>query len=299
MDGSNKANLLLHRIFTIDVEDWFHILDSPAVPLISEWDRLESRLERNLRVLLDLLGRCHVKATLFWLGWAAERFPALLKECRATGHEIGSHGYAHILAFQAGEAAFREDTAKAKSIIEGILGERIDGYRTPGFGITEATPWAFEIIRELGHTYDSSVFPAARGHGGQARAAIGSYEIQTAHGPLHEVTLSVVECAGKRFSLFGGGYLRLAPLSLICWGAKWLERRGYPMVIYIHPREIDPEHPRLPLPFLRRFKCYVNLAGTAAKLEHLCQGAEFCTMGQWVEQHRSGSAGKTGGSFWK
>src|SRR5256714_1541069 len=275
--GRQPADGRVRGIFTIDVEDWFHILDSPAVPPLSGWNKLESRLEKNVGVLLDLLERHAIKATMFWLGWAAERFPNLLKRCHCAGHEIASHGYGHLLPFQAGKAAFRDDTAKAKDLIEHTIGEKVCGYRSPGFGLTETTPWAFDIIKELGHTYDSSLFPAARGHGGNPKALMGCYEMNTAHGPLQELAMSVVEVAGQRLSLFGGGYLRLAPRPMISWGARWLQRRGYPMVIYIHPREIDPAHPRLPLPWKRRFKCYVNLKTTMLKLEYLSKNAEFCT----------------------
>ena len=67
------------------------------------------------------------------------------------------------------------------------------------------------------------------------------------------------------------------------WGARWLHRRGYPLVIYVHPRELDPDHPRLALPALRRFKCYVNLRSTRPKLRKLLARFDFCTVGQWLK----------------
>ena len=63
---------------TIDVEEWFHILDDPAVPDFGQWAGLESRLQRNMELLLSLLDEYKVKATMFWLGWAAEKHPILL-----------------------------------------------------------------------------------------------------------------------------------------------------------------------------------------------------------------------------
>ncbi len=275
------------RLFTIDVEDWYHILDAPGCPPLERWAGLESRLERNLRVLLALMDRHRFKATLFWLGWVAERHPQLVRECHQAGHEIANHGYAHVLAYQVGREVFHSDVAKAKAVIEDIIGAPVRGYRTPGFGITAETPWAFDIIAELGHTYDSSVFPARRGHGGLAGAPLGPYVIPTRHGPLHEIPLSVVEIAGRRLMLFGGGYLRLAPMPLVRWGCRQLAGDRRPVVIYIHPREIDPAHPRLPLPWARYFKCYVNLRSTHVKLEHLCREGTFLTMSEWLKQRAS------------
>ena len=75
----NQPNGKLLSCLTIDVEDWFHILGSPAVPSIARWSSLESRIERNLEEMLTLLDSFSVKATLFWLGWLAERHKGLVR----------------------------------------------------------------------------------------------------------------------------------------------------------------------------------------------------------------------------
>jgi hypothetical protein len=78
--------------------------------------------------------------------------------------------------------------------------------------------------------------------------------------------------------LFGGGYLRLAPQALIKWGVGRLDAERRPLVAYIHPREIDMDQPRLPLSLSRRFKSYVNLHTTLAKVEWLCRNRRLGTM---------------------
>ncbi|MHC1765383.1 MAG: polysaccharide deacetylase family protein [Verrucomicrobiia bacterium] len=249
---------------------------------------MEPRLERGLRTLLMLLEKANLKATMFWLGWAAERYSGLVQECHAAGHEIASHGYGHVLAYQVGRKAFREDALKAKEIIEDIVRAPVSGFRAPGFGITSETPWAHEVLAELQFKYDSSIFPARRGHGGYSAAPVEPFRVETSCGLIDEVPISVVSVLGRRLALFGGGYLRLAPLFLIRWGCRRLAKRGLPVVFYVHPREVDPDHPRLPLSFHRRFKCYVNLKSTYRKLENLCQAEnmEFRTIKAWL-----GSAG--------
>ncbi len=57
-----------------------------------------------------------------------------------------------------------------------------------------------------------------------------------------------------------------------------MHRKGQPLIVYVHPREIDPNHPRLPLGPRRRFKCYVNLRSTMPKLKWLCEHYTFTTM---------------------
>ena len=68
------------NVLTIDIEDWFHILDLPNDKDISKWSEYESRVEQNTFKILTILQRYNVKATFFILGWIAERYPDLIKE---------------------------------------------------------------------------------------------------------------------------------------------------------------------------------------------------------------------------
>lgn len=268
----------VYNILTIDVEDWYHILNTAEAPTMSEWDALESHVERNMQILFDVLEKHDVQATFFWLTWIAERQKDLVRMCQARGHEIASHGHGHLIPYQAGRAAFREDVYRAKSILEDIVGMSVLGFRAPGFGITSESTWAFEVIREIGYEYDSSVFPALRSHGGMPGSPSGPHFIQTQSGPLVEFPMSTLTIPGIRLTVFGGGYLRLAPYSLIHWGFRRVNARNEPVVVYLHPREIDPEHPRLPLSFVRKFMSYVNIGSTLGKIESICSKYEFCTM---------------------
>jgi len=263
---------------TVDVEEWFHVLDTAIAPRMGRWDRLEARAADSVRRLLDVLDAQGAKATFFWLGWLARRHPQLVRRCRDAGHEVASHGFAHVLAYQAGPRAFRRDVHDAKGVLEDILSQRIAGFRAPGFGITAGARWAFDVIREAGHLYDASVFPAARSHGGIRGAPLGPHVLPTAAGPLVECPMSAVGVLGRRLCLFSGGYLRLAPMPLLRWGEAYLRRAGRPLVALVHPREIDPRHPRLRLGPRRGFKCYVNLRTTMRKFAWLCNTGRCLTL---------------------
>jgi polysaccharide deacetylase family protein (PEP-CTERM system associated) len=265
---------------TIDVEDWFHILDSPATPALERWSAFEERVEENTSRLLDLLSAHGVNATFFWLGWVAERHKPLVRRCLGEGHEVASHGYAHLLPYRVGPVRFREDIVHAKNSLEDIAGVEVRGFRAAGFGVTEATPWAFDIIRGAGYTFDASVFPGRHGHGGLPRALLVPHTVRTSRGDLFEIPSSVVEVLHRRLCLFGGGYLRLASRRVIAWGVRRLAAAGRPLIVYLHPRDIDPGQPRLPLSAQRRFKCYVNLRGTLAKIAWLCENRHFGTISQ-------------------
>jgi polysaccharide deacetylase family protein (PEP-CTERM system associated) len=150
-------------IFSVDVEDWFHILDVPSTPAIESWSELPSRVESNFLRLLDLFGKKSVHVTCFFLGWVGERFPHLVKECVNQGHEVASHGYSHRLIYQMTRDEFYEDAIRSRSLLEDIAGIPVRGYRASGFSVTEQTPWFFEELAKAGYYYDSSGEARARG----------------------------------------------------------------------------------------------------------------------------------------
>jgi len=59
---------------------------------------------------------------------------------------------------------------------------------------------------------------------------------------------------------------------------------GRPAIFYVHPREIDPAQPRLPMSRWRSFKSYVNLGTTEPKLRQLLAQFEFTTLGELTRQ---------------
>lgn len=269
---------------TIDVEDWFHILDSLAAPRIEQWGSLESRVESSVDRILGLLDDYSIHATFFWLGWLAERHKSLLRRCCNAGHEIASHGYHHVLPHKVGPELFKDDIDRTKKILEDIIGKQVLGFRVAGFGIKENIRWAFNIIKEVGYEYDSSVFLARREYKSVFPSTKGPHMIPTEAGLLAEIPVSATEFCGLRLFFFGGGYLRLTPTRLIQWGIKRLQKAGAPLIVYVHPREIDSDHPRLPLSPLRRFKCYINLKSTMPKLQWLCKNYTFVTMNELVDE---------------
>lgn len=271
-------------IFSIDVEDWFHILDLPAGPALVEWDRLPSRVETNFRRLLDLLAENQVRATCFFLGWVARRFPHLVREAAAAGHEIASHGNAHRLTYQMSPLEFYRDAELSRQIIGEAAGCEVTGYRASGFSVTGRTPWFFEHLAAAGYRYDSSVFPAPRAHGGMTGGDYAPYTVETTAGDLVEFPITVVSILHHPFCLFGGGYLRLTPWWLIRRGAQAVLHEGRPVVFYIHPREIDPAQPRLPMSAVRRFKCYVNLGSTEEKIRHVLSTFECTTFAGFLRE---------------
>lgn len=272
-------------IFSVDVEDWYHILDVPSAPALAQWENLPSRVESNFYRLLELLSEHRVSATCFFLGWIAKRFPHLVKAAAAAGHEIASHGFSHRLVYQMAPPDFVDDALRARRILEDAAGCRVLGYRAAGFSITEKTPWFFDALIDAGYVYDSSVFPAARGHGGMRSACRRPYRFVGHRGQLVEFPATVVSAFGGGLCLFGGGYLRLFPLPLIVRMASRVLSGGLPVIFYVHPREMDPRQPRLAMNASRRFKSYVNLSSTEKKVARLLAGFRYVTFQDYLKQY--------------
>jgi len=275
----------MQSIFSIDVEDWFHILDVAATPHLSEWGTLPSCVEKNFLRLLAILSEHKIKATCFFLGWIAQKYPGLVNEAMAEGHEIASHGYSHELVYKMNRNAFIDDAVMARKIIEDVVGKEVIGYRCSGFSVTEKTPWFFESLVEAGYQYDSSVFPARRGHGGMRTSLKEPYKIIMDNKTFFEFPITVTELFGKALCFFGGGYLRLFPYWIIKLMAQKVLAEQRPVIFYVHPREVDPDHPRLDMNFKRRFKSYVNLKSTVPKITSLFDDFEFTRFSDFLQTH--------------
>ncbi len=275
----------MKSVFSIDVEDWFHILDVAATPQLSDWGTLPSCVEKNFIKLLTMMSEHKIKATCFFLGWIAQRYPDLVKKAMAEGHEIASHGYSHELVYKMDRNAFTNDAVKARKIIEDISGHEVIGFRCPGFSVTEKTPWFFESLVEAGYQYDSSVFPARRGHGGMKNSLKKPYKVIIDDKNFFEFPITVTELFGKTLCFFGGGYLRLFPYWIIKAMAGKVLAEQRPVIFYVHPREVDPNHPRLHMKIKRRFKSYVNLESTIPKISNLFDDFEFTCFKDFLREH--------------
>jgi polysaccharide deacetylase family protein (PEP-CTERM system associated) len=284
MDGQCKTTAAESmNAFCVDLEDWFHSfgIRSPYSDPHT-WDHAPSCVVSDTEKLLRLLDDAGVRATFLTLGWVAQRYPDLVRRLAREGHEVGCHTHHHRLVFETTASEFEQDLERSLSILRDVSGQPVDTFRAPGFSIRATEMWAYPILRRHGVTVDLSIVPARRDHGGIASFGRDPCVIRTAEGDVKCVPNPVMTLFGRRVPFAGGGYLRLFP--------EWLIRRGFAenhaadraCVTYIHPREMNPAQPRLPVPKwwrlreqLKYQKYYVNLASTPAKLRMLLRRFRF------------------------
>ncbi len=281
---SARGRAGLEHILTVDVEEWFHLLDVKGGYTYDEWDALPSRVVANTDRLLELFAQHGLRATFFLIGWVAERNRELVRKIAAAGHEIGSHSYWHELASRHDRASFRQDLERSRKILEDIVGRPIRGFRAPGFSITPESAWTFDLILEQGFQYDSSLWPGRSRYGGYKTPLDGPHLLRCPSGELVEIPAST-RVAGVPLPYSGGGYLRLLPERLIRSCIATNERRGIPTALYVHPRDFDDRQPRLRISPVRKFRSYVGLGGAEHKLRELLGRFRWISAEAWIEKY--------------
>lgn len=253
------------RILTIDVEEWFHLLDNESTKLPVSWKKFDIRIHANIERVFDILERTQTRATFFCLGWIAELYPNIIKEISERGYEVASHSNLHQLIYEQSPREFKADLERSIKTLEDITGKKVKCFRAPGFSIIEKTKWVFEILANTGITIDCSIFPAKRAHGGFPQYKYPTPAIINYNGiRIKELPVNFITFMGYPVIFTGGGYFRITPYNFI---RKWSKQSRY-IMSYMHPRDFDPDQPVIKdLPAIRKFKSYAGLNGAAAKLE--------------------------------
>ena len=257
------------HLFTVDVEEYFQVRALEPVVERASWPDRPSRVEPSTELLLELLGRHGARGTFFTLGWVAERHPGLVRRIASAGHEIASHGWWHRRVTTLSQEEFRADVRDSKAILEDVSGRPVIGFRAPSFSIVPGGEWAFDVLLEEGYRYDSSLFPIRRPDYGYPSAPAVPHLIRRAGGTLLELPLATTVLAGTRLPAAGGGYLRQLPFGLTRRAFRHWGEKGISAMFYIHPWEVDPDQPRLPVGPVTRLRHYGGLRKTYPRLERL------------------------------
>ena len=276
---NSKSTVATPNALTVDVEDYFHVAALAPSIRRDSWDSRESRVVPNTQKLLAIFEQFNVRGTFFVLGWVAERYPQLVKDIAACGHEVACHGYSHRLVYEQPRKEFHEETLRSKSLIEDIIGSAVLGYRAASYSIVRESLWAMDILAELGFAYDSSIFPVRHDRYGIPDAERAPHRMTTPNGSsIVEWPLATATILGFRLPVAGGGYFRLFPYWLSRWGLASINRRErQPFIFYLHPWEIDPQQPRVHASRLSRFRHYTNLEKCEGRLRRLLGEFEFGT----------------------
>lgn len=263
---------MTRHALSIDFEDWYQAF---AARGIGGWEQFPSRVPQDTERLLSLFARHDVRCTFFILGQVAEQFPDEVRAIHRAGHEIASHCYRHVPLFKQEPARFEREMRESLDFIGNLIGEPVLGFRAPFFSLRHDSLWAIDSLHRLGLRYDSSINPIASALHGYRDAR---RTIFTHPNGLIEFPITTCPVLKTNVPIGGGVYHRLLPYPVIRAGLRRVEARGEPLNIYYHPREFDPDLPRINAGWKMHL---INYAGTSmlqAKLERLMRQFPFVPM---------------------
>lgn len=260
---------------SIDVEGFIesNVEGVPNAAPFRDPQRENYEIETNVDAALQLLDDAGVHGTFFVVGRIARDIPQVVRRIADAGHEIGCHSYEHLRIFRLERNEFRAKLAAGKKSLEDVSGQQVVGFRAPDFSITQSSLWALDVLSELGFLYDSSIYPIG---------LHDVYGIQDSPPGIHvlpngliEWPLPTFEVLGVRIPFGGGGYFRLYPLAITAHYLSTRNRKGQSCMFYLHPYEIGPILPSIPMSPYRRFRHTYNCDPGKPRLKRLLKDFRF------------------------
>jgi polysaccharide deacetylase family protein (PEP-CTERM system associated) len=263
---------------SVDVEDYFQVQAFAGRILREDWPQFPSRVERNVERLLELFDETGAKGTFFVLGWIALRYPALVRDIAARGHEVASHGVSHRMLTELSPPEFRTEAVDSRLLLEDISGTPVIGFRAPSYSVTRSTLWALEILRDTGYAYDSSVYPIRGRRYGYPEGPVSPARIPAGARDIAEFPLPTIPMGPIRVPVLAGAYLRLLPSWVSLLATQYHRWRGVPLAVNVHPWEIDPEQPSVGFSRLSKWTHYARLGRTEDILRRVLRSGRFAPL---------------------
>ncbi len=95
------------------------------------------------------------------------------------------------------------------------------------------------------------------------------YTIKRENCEFVEFPISTLKLPGFTMPISGGAYFRIYPYQVTKQAIKAVNREGQPVTFYLHPWELDPDHPRIDVPRRIALTHYFNLGATERRLKKL------------------------------
>ena len=271
------------HIVTINVEDYFQVGAFSHLIPYAHWERFDARIQRNTETALALLEDTGNRATFFASGWIGENFPNILRSIVDAGHEVGCHGYYQQSIREIAPAAFSEDLARSRRVIEDATGRTVQGFRVGRGWIGPDDLWALDVLCEQGFRFDSSICPLDRAFANDYGRFL-LHRHHTPSGELWEVPMSATRKFGWAIPFSGGNYVRQLPEWPVREAvARWVDRRQAPLVMYFHIWELDTEQPSISAAsWLQRLRHYRNLSAMPARVRYFLERYPFTSISNYL-----------------
>lgn len=223
----NANNIFL---FSIDLED--------SRENVTNGHLYKDRVVENTLKYLNWLKTHNSTCTFFVVGKTAEQHPDLIKTIVSHNHEIGCHSYSHLPVNRMSPNEFKSDLGKNINALVKAGAGNINGYRAPIFSLTKNCEWVYNVLKDLGFTYSSSVLPAKSPLYGWKEFGKDYKKLDNG---IIEFPISLVKFATMEIPFAGGVYFRVLPKRFIIQSFKNCFQKGKPALSYFHPYDLDEQ----------------------------------------------------------
>lgn len=282
---------LNRNYLTIDCEEIYHaeiFKKSESFEILKFEDKF---LEKNFDIILATLEKHNVVATFFILGEIAKKYRTVINEIKSLGHDIGSHGYSHIMLTELDKKKAWIEVKKSKDVIEDVISKEVVIFRAPTFSIGKENQHIFKMLLDAGYLIDSSV----NNYNGNSMYATSDYPSEPfmfdiGGRKLLEVPVFPSRWGAREFAFSGGGYFRLIPFFIFRQLAKHTyNRSGGFFNFYAHPWEfgIDEYSKYInfsELDWKSRFRLTVNIGKMEGKFNKLCSRYKFGLLSEFLSK---------------
>ncbi len=215
-------------LFSIDLED--------AREEVLNGHLYKDSVVSNTLLYLQWLRSNSFKCTFFVVGTIAARYPDLIKEIIAQGHEIACHSYNHTTLNKHSPESFKKDIEQNINELLKAGATSVKGFRAPVFSLTQKTSWAHQILFDAGIVYSSSVLPAKNPLFGWQEFGPEPKKINNG---LLEIPMSTNRFGPLTIPFAGGVYFRCLPFMFIKRSFAKKFENNLPVLSYFHPYDID------------------------------------------------------------
>ena len=256
-----------YAVLSMDIEDWYHLDYFSGMPVNKSYSLLD-----GIEQYTDIVEKHRIHSTFFTLSELAPSIASQLRRLHAAGHEISCHGKDHGRPLTKSVDVFATEIRQAKTELEDIIGDTVEGYRAPCFSIDRDR---LDALIDIGICYDSSKIAFAD------HPLYGDLDVTDFTNVMQDVYIkgqfvefesSTLRMANRKLPVSGGGYLRIFPWVLMNGLLKRYLRYAELYILYIHPFELSIKAlPPLPdgTGFLNTKRFTLGRATVAAKLEKL------------------------------
>lgn len=265
---ASPGNIPVPVLLSVDLED--------VRSMIPNGHQFADRIARNVDQIVSTLSAFNVRCTFFVTGDIARRYPRLVSDIQACGHEIACHSDGHAPLEHLDPREFREDLQRNLEALHRAGIDSVVGYRAPTLSMTPATTWAYEVLASLGFTYSSSVLPSRNplfGWPGHRRRPVWRAE------GVWEIPVSLTDIPLLDVPYASGVYFRVLPYTIIklCWRRHLA--RGHAIVGYLHLHDFDEGqehfmHPGLNDSVVLNGLMYLNRKRALPRLTGLLQASD-------------------------